>query len=326
MDHRATLREVAAAAGVSPATASMALRGLGAFLPETRERIHVAAARLNYLPDPAALTLRRGSPRTIGVVIRSLRRPGDAELFESYWSAAIFAGALAAFHHGYALTLLPSDHLEVFTSTPLSALIIGDPDVGDPFLDAARALRLPTVTPLPQVPLEFAATVDVDAAEMTFQACEALVRAGSTHIALITLRDTSVYAQQTLSGYRRWCTEAGIAECVEHCDDAADIAKASARMVEDTEIDGIVSAAAGLAAVLETAEFGSREIGRDLHIAVVDPQEDVLASRLPVWQVITSPKAVGRTAVDTAVALTEGRIHLPHRTILEAMIIPPHPG
>ncbi len=54
-----TLREVASAAGVSVATASKALNGLGRMTAETRERIRETAQRLGFRPNSLAQSLLR---------------------------------------------------------------------------------------------------------------------------------------------------------------------------------------------------------------------------------------------------------------------------
>ncbi len=54
---RVTLSDVAASAGVSPMTASRALRGERAVAPDLIARVVDASKRLNYVPDPAARAL-----------------------------------------------------------------------------------------------------------------------------------------------------------------------------------------------------------------------------------------------------------------------------
>jgi LacI family transcriptional regulator len=68
---RATLREVAAATGLSPAAVSYALRGQQV-APETIERVRRAADELGYEADPIARALRGGATGTIGLVAGSL--------------------------------------------------------------------------------------------------------------------------------------------------------------------------------------------------------------------------------------------------------------
>src|ERR1700744_5030154 len=65
---RATIRAVAADAGVSIGTASKALNGQGRLRPETRERVAEAARRLGFAPNPLAQALLAGRPYTVGMI------------------------------------------------------------------------------------------------------------------------------------------------------------------------------------------------------------------------------------------------------------------
>ena len=67
-----TLKEVAAAAGVSRSTASRALSGSQLIAPTTRETVKAAAARLNYRPNRAASALRSKQSHLIGLVLNNL--------------------------------------------------------------------------------------------------------------------------------------------------------------------------------------------------------------------------------------------------------------
>lgn len=72
---RPNLAAVAALAGVSPSTASLAFSGSGPVSTATRERVLAAAAQLDYAgPDPRAQSLRRGRSGIIGVVIEDRLR------------------------------------------------------------------------------------------------------------------------------------------------------------------------------------------------------------------------------------------------------------
>lgn len=67
---RPTLAKVAALAGVSPSTASIAFSGSGPVSDETREKVLAAARELRYGgPDPRAQSLRRGRSGVVGVVL-----------------------------------------------------------------------------------------------------------------------------------------------------------------------------------------------------------------------------------------------------------------
>lgn len=67
---RTTLADVAARAGVSVSTASLAFSGAGPVSAATRERVLAAAAMLGYVgPDPRGRSLRSGSSGIVGVVL-----------------------------------------------------------------------------------------------------------------------------------------------------------------------------------------------------------------------------------------------------------------
>lgn len=93
MPKRPTLQDVATAAGVSPATASYALRGeRGA--DATVERVRAAATRLGYDADPIARALATGSTGTVGVLCGSTR-----DLWQQRLAADLSRALLARGRH-----------------------------------------------------------------------------------------------------------------------------------------------------------------------------------------------------------------------------------
>ena len=92
---RSTLRDVAALAGVSSATASQALNG-GPVHTETRARVQQAAARLNYSAHAAARNLRTGRTGQIGMWILNERNHGDRIDATSSILADLVLGAVTA--------------------------------------------------------------------------------------------------------------------------------------------------------------------------------------------------------------------------------------
>lgn len=77
---RATLHNLAAAAGVSLATASQVMRGAGRISEETRERVQEAARRIDYVPDGRAAAMRSGQVREVGLLVHHLANPFNAEV------------------------------------------------------------------------------------------------------------------------------------------------------------------------------------------------------------------------------------------------------
>ena len=80
---RATLADVARVAEVSPMTASRALRGESTVDPVLAERVNAAAAKLGYVPDPAARALASQRSSHVAVLIPSLTNRLFVELLEA---------------------------------------------------------------------------------------------------------------------------------------------------------------------------------------------------------------------------------------------------
>lgn len=139
-----TLKQVAAAAGVSLATASRALAGRGDLARGTRERVTAVALSLGY--ERASSTRGRPTtldPRLIEFVLGS---------FDDAWTDAMTTGAReAAFRLGFDLVLTldrtdPSDDwpTRVATRRP-SGVVIGIIRPTARQLDEIRGLRIPIV-------------------------------------------------------------------------------------------------------------------------------------------------------------------------------------
>jgi LacI family transcriptional regulator, galactose operon repressor len=85
---RATIIDVARAAGVSPATVSRVLTGAKAVSTDLERRVRDAVERLGYRPNPAAQGLLRGTTRAVGVVVPDLGNPYFAEVLKGVTAAA----------------------------------------------------------------------------------------------------------------------------------------------------------------------------------------------------------------------------------------------
>lgn len=69
---QATVKDVAARAGVAVSTVHRALHGSGYVSPEARQRVLEAAAALNYRPNALAQSLRRQRSEMIGHIVHSI--------------------------------------------------------------------------------------------------------------------------------------------------------------------------------------------------------------------------------------------------------------
>lgn len=83
MDRRITIQDVAAEAGVSPATASRALSGNSRVDPALARRVAEVSGRLGYSGNAMARALRTQRTDTIGVVVPAINNPYFPGVVES---------------------------------------------------------------------------------------------------------------------------------------------------------------------------------------------------------------------------------------------------
>ena len=145
---RATIEDVAAAAGVSVATVSRALRGLPNVAYSTREHVRRIADDLSYRADPAASRLAAGRSSSIAVAVPMLN---------GWYFSQVVAGAEAVCTEaGYDLIVLgvtgDSVRRTLLDSTAsihrrVDGLVVVDIALSDPDVNALadRGLRIVTV-------------------------------------------------------------------------------------------------------------------------------------------------------------------------------------
>lgn len=90
--HTPSIREIAQAAGVSPATVSRAFNQPELLNPDTLARILAVAGQHDFRPSRVGSSLRSGSTRTLGLIAPTLSNPVFAECFEGAEQQAREAG------------------------------------------------------------------------------------------------------------------------------------------------------------------------------------------------------------------------------------------
>src|SRR5882757_23592 len=93
MASRATLHDVATAAGVSRSTASRVLAGTDRNVdPDLAQRVLAASERLGYRANPVARALRRQSTGNLGILVPSIRNPYFVHLVDAFTQVASRSG------------------------------------------------------------------------------------------------------------------------------------------------------------------------------------------------------------------------------------------
>ncbi|MBL7741898.1 MAG: LacI family DNA-binding transcriptional regulator [Chitinophagaceae bacterium] len=119
-----TIKDIAKALGLSTSTVSRALRDSYEISPETKKLVLEYAEKINYHPNPIALSLRERRSRSIGVIV--------AEIANSFFSQAIDGIESIAYKNGYNVIISQSResfereqiNLNYLTSRSIDGLII----------------------------------------------------------------------------------------------------------------------------------------------------------------------------------------------------------
>jgi DNA-binding LacI/PurR family transcriptional regulator len=144
---RVTLAQVAELAGVSIMTASYTYNRPDRVSDQARSKVLAAADQLGYVgPDPSARSLRRGSTRTLGVVM------GEhlSYAFDDPQAVSFLAGiADVCADCGYGMTMLPitgaAEDVARITDAAVDGFIVWTTSDDDPVLAAVQAMKRPAV-------------------------------------------------------------------------------------------------------------------------------------------------------------------------------------
>jgi LacI family transcriptional regulator, repressor for deo operon, udp, cdd, tsx, nupC, and nupG len=175
--------DVAALAGVSPATVSRSLRGQSKVAPETRQRVLDAAQELSYVASPQASGLASGRTRAVAVVVPFITR---------WFFSTVVAGVTDVLREsGYDVILYhlgsAADRDRFFGRMPLARRVDGILTLSMPLTDehtlALRALDIPLVSVGSLVPGSPCVRIDEVAAAQT--AVNHLIHQGHERIAFI---------------------------------------------------------------------------------------------------------------------------------------------
>ncbi|WP_128378783.1 LacI family DNA-binding transcriptional regulator [Streptomyces cavernae] len=136
----ASIKDVAAEAGVSVATVSRVLNGHPSVSDEARTRVLAAVRALGYRPNAVARSLRTDETRTLGLVISDVMNPYFTELARSVEEEARALGYSVIIGNADERPELQDHHIRTLLDRRSDGLLLSPTDGGSPLmLDAARA-------------------------------------------------------------------------------------------------------------------------------------------------------------------------------------------
>lgn len=217
-----TIKDIAKALGISTSTVSRALRDSYEISPETKKLVLECAEKLNYKPNPIALSLKERRTRSIGVVV--------CEIANSFFSQIINGIESIAYDKGYNVIISQSHEsyereltdLQYLSSRSVDGLLISvSTETNDmSHLKALHEKGLPIVL-FDRVTNEIEThSVIVDNFKGAYEATEHLIKNGYKKIAALANSEFLSITTERLAGYKEALLSHGIPvndKYIEHC-------------------------------------------------------------------------------------------------------------
>jgi len=207
-----TIKDIARALNLSTSTVSRALRGSYEINPETKRLVMEYAERLNYRPNPIALSLKGSASRALGIIV--------PQIANYFFSQAINGIEAIAYNRGYHVIIFQTHesydrevlNMQQAVSRRVDGLLIS---LSSETSDVTHLKELQSQG-MPIVLFDRGST-DLDATQVVadnfggaFAATEHLIQTGRRRIAHLTIPPWLSITQERLAGYRAALEKYGI--------------------------------------------------------------------------------------------------------------------
>jgi len=223
MEKRATIRDVAAAAGVSHQTVSRVINNRPDVAEATRRRVWQVIEELDYQPSAIARGLVSKRTYTLGLI--------TADFSDFFFTQVIVGAEVEARKHGYFFMLCSTernpadepDYLRLLTERQVDGILFARPSTEEDSRHIVSLIQqgVPLVTTAYWLSGEKLTVVDVDNVDGGLQATECLIGLGHRKIGMITGPAGWKSVNDRTEGYKLALERVGIpfdASLIEHGD------------------------------------------------------------------------------------------------------------
>lgn len=217
-----TIKDIAKALGLSTSTVSRALRDSYEISQETKKLVLDYAQKINYHPNPIALSLKERRSRSIGVIV--------IEIANSFFSQVINGVESIAYNRGYNVIIAQSResserellNLQYLTSRSIDGLIVSvSAETNDYAFFRDLSDRGMPIVFFDRVVDEIGThKVIVDNYKGAYDATMHLVQNGYRNIATLSNPDVLSIARERLAGYKAALQDSGLGlkgELIKYC-------------------------------------------------------------------------------------------------------------
>ncbi|HOK25280.1 MAG TPA: LacI family DNA-binding transcriptional regulator [Bacteroidales bacterium] len=207
-----TIKDIAKELGISPSTVSKALKDHSDISDETKKAVRELVEKLNYRPDPIALSLKIGQSKTIGVII--------PEIVHYFFSTVISGIEDEAYNSGYQVIFCQSNEsydrevraVETLLSGRVDGILVSMSKTTDKYdhFKKIKEYGIPLVF-FDRICEELETDkVIVDDEEGAFCAVSHLINEGCREIVHLAGPQNLKIAQERMKGYIRAILKAGL--------------------------------------------------------------------------------------------------------------------
>lgn len=330
-----TVRQVAEAAGVSPATVCNAMNGTGRLSEATRIRVLDAIENAGYRPRVTARAAARGRTGLLGLTLATYGS-SPVDYTEIPFHANLVLGAIsAAQRRGFLLVVLPASTSSwTWMSSPLDGVIHCEPRASDPVLALLHKRRLPLVTigPIPDGPSSrdrsMDAVVDSDSGAAVDLVLDHLRDQGARRPAVLLPEHDDAYPENVRAAVEAWSLRNEIPVAVRtfalgKSHRQAECAAAAALLQARPRADAIVGIYEPSGAhILEVAAALNLSVPRQVKVACFSEGPEYAVSSPPLTTVEWGARTIGEQAVDLLLAVMDNRRGVSrHRLVAPTLVV-----
>ena len=203
---RATVRDVARRAGVSPKTVSNVVNGTSPVNPDTRTKVERALAELDYVPNLSARGLRNGRSGVVALALPDLATAYSSEVAHHFVNAARRQGLTVQLEEVYGgeaeRELLSRARAQLVDGLILNPVLLETSAI-------QRGVSLPPVVLIGEVHQPLVDRVWHDNVSASREMTELLIEEGHRRIAVLGVMDSET-SRLRLKGYAEAMDRAGL--------------------------------------------------------------------------------------------------------------------
>jgi LacI family transcriptional regulator len=322
-----TIRDVAAAAGVSPATVSRVLNLKEDVADDLRRRVLAAVSDLGYRRNGPARSLRTRAAMVIGLIISDINNP--------FFTAVVRGVEDVAQIAGYSVVLANADedvakelrYLEVAAAEQMAGVLLTPASSQLTRIDVLLERNIPVVTIDRRLAGSPVDSVTVNNRQAAREAAEHLISQGCERVGFVAGPVTITTGASRLAGYRAALRAAGRAydpALVAHADFRTEGGYAATRQLihgrqppDGLLISNNLMTVGGMQAIAEAG----LSVPDDIAVVGFDDANWATALRPPLTVVTQPTYDIGRIAAEFLLRRINGENFPPKRVVLHTNLV-----